>query len=469
MPIKPKTLEGIGTEVLYPLASLKLKIMNALTEAKIPNIGKVPYKIKPNVIESLKKRGITSPVSLGEEITKNPVQALKKIEPALSNVYSDILNNVVVRNGKLYGRVQDSNLNSLYRISADQFSSVPDNRKDFINALNSVVYGRPLVGKDKFIDIANNPFQTAHMHGLSASSFVGKAMDDVGSKLRGPVIMNTGTGLYTKPSAYNNVTGEIILNNPGITTPTHELFHAKDYKQNPVTKKLIKNIGEVLAATALVGTPASILYGKKVSDYIPGSVDDAIINAYKYAGPEMWLAGKLMGNYPEFYATKNTKRVIRENPKYFETLGAAYGIPSSANDISTNQDVKARTYPSSMATKYGLLRLGTLPLYLSKESSAAVNLAPSDYAAAIKDRLFSKLKSIKGLATGSLDAELWKGLLYHDSANKYKRISGAVPVTLVAALAPLVALGEYYRGVNKPPQFFPGQDYDKDIKQGLGA
>jgi len=36
-------------------------------------------------------------------------------------------------------------------------------------------------------------------------------------------------------------------------------------------------------------------------------------------------------------------------------------------------------------------------------------------------------------------------------------------------MVPLVALGEYYKDVKKPKQNAFGPDYEKDIKQGLGA
>jgi hypothetical protein len=246
------------------------------------------------------------------------------------------------------------------------------------------------------------------------------------------------------------------------------LFHSKDFSNS--LRRHIPTIGGALAKTSLVGAPVSILYGDEISKIIPGTIDDKIIKAFKYAGPEMYLAGSALQHSPEFYAVKNTKRVIKENPQYFEGLSKIHGMPNTAANLMSAQDVKARTYPAGLLTNYGLLRLGTLPLYLSKQSSMGpVSLTPKDYGNLAKSIITEQINSIKGFFSGVRDPEIAKGLLYHDSANKYKPIASVIPAAIISAMVPSILLGEYFSNVKKPTPVLPAPAYSKDIKQGLGA
>lgn len=475
MPINPKTLEGIGTALLYPLAALKLRLLSAKGEPRIPGKSLVPYQITPKMVETLKKKNLDSLTNLAAGQAVDPVNTMKAVDPVLSSLYANILKNTVIRNGKVYGRIKDSNINALSRIDApilsDVVKKVSPKSAQFLSGANAPIYGRNPLPSEKILDISSDYRGTVQNNALLTTGIVAQAMKDVGIKTKNPVLVNAGNSLHTKPSQYVNSTDSITLNNPLIATPTHELFHVKDFKSHPISKKLVKDVGDVLSASALAGAPVSILYGDRIAKEIPGSIDDAIINAYKYAGPEMWLAGKAMSNASELYAVKNTKNVISKNPEYWSALSSAMGIPASPEQLMSMQDVKGRSYPSMMATKYGLMRLGTIPLYLSKESSAlpSVKVTPADYGNATKGQLLKYINSIKGIATGIFDKNLWGGVMYHDSANKYPPISKSIPLSTLAAMVPLVALGEYYKDVKKPKQNAFGPDYEKDIKQGLGA
>jgi hypothetical protein len=476
MPIKPSKLENIARGFVNPFAQLKLGLLHAVSEPKIPNTGKVPFNISTKMINRLSKDKLDDFANLVIEQATNAKNTYKKVDPVLSSLYQDILNNVVFRNGKAYVRNKDSFLNSIKKIDGETINDlmkagVPPTAINEAIVKNSPFYGRKVGGSDKILDMAFTPGDSMQNYALYTSAIAGKAARDVGMKLKYPILVNAGDSVYTKPSQFVPQRGELVLNRPFISTPVHELSHAKDFKSSIISRNL-PIVGDTLSTASLIGSPLSILYGDKIADAIPGKADDALISAMKYAGPEIWLAGQAMRHYPEFYATKNTKDIIRKNKQYYEGLMSA--MPGGGQSIDTlieNQDAKARTYPSSVISRYGLLRLGTLPLYLSKESSAApkITVTPADYANVAKNEILRRVRSIKNLAIGMTDKEIWKGLLYHDSANKYTPISKVLPVSTLAAMVPLVALGEYYKDQIKPPPVIPGPSYKDSIKQGLGA
>lgn len=476
MPIKPSKLENLSRSLLSPFTRIKLGMINAMSEPRIPNSGVVPFHVSTGAINRLGKDNLDDIANLLVGQLTNYQRTAKKVDPVLSSLYQDILKNVVIRDGKAYVRNKDSFLNSIRKVNTDTIgklrkSSISDTSLDSLNIANEPFYGRGLAGSDKIIDMALSHGDTMQNSALYTTAIASRAAKDVGVKLKYPLLVNAGDSFYTQPSQFVPQRGELVLNRPFITTPVHELSHAKDFKNSIISRNL-PIAGNVISTAALAGAPVSILYGDKIADAIPGKADDALITAMKYAGPEIWLAGQAMQHYPEFYATKNTKDIIGKNRQYYESVASAMpGGGQSADTILMNQDAKARTYPSMIAGKYGLLRLGTLPLYLSKESSASpkITVTPADYANVAKNEVLRRVRSLKNLAIGMTDKEIWKGLLYHDSANKYTPISKVLPVSTLAAMVPLVALGEYYKDQQKPQLQIPGPSYKDSIKQGLGA
>ena len=455
MPIKPGAIEKAIAPLVHPFASLKTRMLYAMNEPRISPPGfNLPYRITPEIVKKLHASGVLDPndASRFAQLVQNEgtkIKAFHAVDPAHAKLAENILHSFVVRNGKQYVRNLDSNLNSLRKVTDPGILSS----------------ARATAGNDPMGDY----FPQNMASGSNASTILANALKSTGAPIPKQVIVIPGGSLFSKPSSIESSTGKMYLNNPLITTPIHELFHAKDYSSGAL-KKYAPIAGSVLSKLSLAGTPISILYGNEMSKIIPGTVDDKIINAFKYAGPEMYLAGAALQHSPEFYAVKNTKRAIGKNPKYFEGLSGLYGMPNDAKTLSDVQDMKARTYPSGILTNYGLLRMGTLPLYLAKQSSVnPTTITAKDYGDVAKGILMQRVNSIKGFFQGARDPEIIKGLLYHDSANKYKPVSSVIPAAIISAMVPSILLGEYFSHVKKPKPAIPAPAYSNDIKQGLGA
>jgi len=467
MPIKPKIAERIGHELLYPFSAMKLQLLKAMKEPRISTGSSVPFHVDASVIKKLQELNIRGMPDAAKMLGSGPA-SMSKMDTVSSKIYSDYLKNIVIRNGKPYVRQHDSALNMIKSapektpINELKNLSGPENIP-LLQAVNSAVFGKHVSPESVAID------STGNLSRIGAAGVLAHAAKNVGIMPKRPVLIQGSPSLFSAPSSFRPESNEVILNNPLITTPTHELFHAKDVRDSRLSK-IVPKIGQALAGASLVGAPMSILYGDEMSKVIPGTVDDKIIKAMKYAGPEMYLAGKVLQHSPEFYAVKNTKNVIGKNPGYFEELAAAHGSPgTTAKDLIDSQNIKARTYPSGLLSQYGMLRLGTLPLHLAKQSSPDLNISAKDYANVAKNMVLRNWQGLKEFGAGVKDPEVWKALAYHDSANKYKNISSVLPLTSMISLVPLIALGEYFKDTKKPKHPHLGPSYKNDIKQGLGA
>lgn len=474
MAMKPGKIHGLSKTIGRPFATLGLKVTAHANEPKIFNVSKVPYEIPSSALELLKKKGITDISSYIDDISSGSLKTIAETDAARSIIFRSMLNNALVRNGKIYKRNADSILNTIKRLEGQKITKeMLDANKAVgaaVNATNAPYYGRAVsVGDVLMDDIARIGHSVPVLSGATATA-AAKASEIAGTKPKLPILVNTGGSQYSLPSSYGTMSGRLVLNTPFLTTPTHEMFHAKDFKNN-ILPRIASPVGSVVENLALVGSPISILYGDKISNEIPGNVDDALINTLKYVGPELFLAGRLARRSPELYAVKNTKSAIKNNQKYFESAAASLGKPISSENLMKMQDVKGRTYPASALTDYGLLRLGTMPLYMMKQSSTSFvspTIGAKDYVSAAKGLIKNKINSIRGLAKGITDTEVIKSMLYHDSANKYNRISTLNIPQNIMMLLPAIIVGEHYRNQQTPP-IINVLDYKKDIKQGLGA
>jgi hypothetical protein len=454
---------------------MKLQVARNAIEPRVSGSGGlVPYEITPKMISKLKSLGLDNIFEIERKIANNPAkigEILGKMDPVKSGILKSLLENSVVRNGKLYTRTTDSLLNSIKKVDSkslgDAAKILDPDMLGLVQAANSQYLGRVPGLNDQLFEIPSNAADLLSTRASGFASMIANASKKTGAMTKRPVSVIPGNSMLSVPSSFNQDGGRVTLNNPLITTPVHELFHVKDRNEN-LSTKIVPKFGQILAGTALAGTPISILYGNKIADAIPGNIDNAIINAYKYAGPEMYLAGKALEHSPEFYAVKNTKKEIASNPKYYEQLAASYGNPIGSGALQEVQDIKARTYPTGMLTNYGLLRLGTLPLHFAKQASS-IHVTPKDYANVGTGIVKKYIDSLKGFIAGVKDPEVAKGILYHDSANKYKSISEVLPATMVFSMLPAIALGEYMRNLKNPSGKIVGPDYQDSIKQGLGA
>jgi len=455
MPISPGTLDTIGAKVLRPFSSMKLHMLSGMNEPTISQGGfSLPYKITPDMVKKLVESGVVDskdPLKMMRLIAdpKTRVKTFAALETVNSKIAEKILNAFVVRNGKAYSRNIDSHLNSMRKIT----------NPDILAALKT----------NKLADPIETFLPQAVVDANATTGIIANALKTTGAKFPSNISVFPGGSLYSKPSSIVSATEDLRLNNPLITQPTHEIYHAKDFQSSKL-KKYLPTAGGALAKLSLGATPVSILYGDEISKVIPGTVDDKIVKAFKYAGPEMYLLGSALQHSPEFSAVRNTKNAIKKNPEYYENLSATFGMPTSASTLSDIQDVRGRTYPSGLLLNYGLLRAGTLPLYLAKQSSLqSPHVGIGMYGDVAKWEVKKRIDAVKNFILGAKDPEVVKSLLYHDSANKYKTISSVIPAALVAGIVPGVLLGEYFSYAQKPKPQLPAPKYEDDIKQGLGA
>lgn len=448
MAIKPITLSDIGKKVLPTVAQLPLKAAIRGNEPAIP---------PPNF-------PLVVPSSIANLIT--PAGGLKPQGNAL--IARALLDSIVMRGDKPYMRMPDSRFSAIKKIPIDamgkDFSKLTQGKKDALTIYHKPFFGRAFTKTDPLIDTA--PLKSLGP-AIAQSALVGTAAQHVGVPITRPVVVTgSHSPMFSTPSGIVGTRGDITLNAPLITTPLHELSHAKDFQMNP-WKKYLPVAGQALGYAGLLGTPVSILYGKELSKAIPGSVDDKIINAVKYFGPEMYLAGAAMQTYPELYATKNTKKLLGENKNFYGAMTGALGSNSSIEDLQRIQDLKAKTYLSGHLGAYGLLRLGTLPLYMGKESSLKVQPPTmADYARAVKNQIMQVPQAFKGVWQGVSDPNVVKSMLYHDSANKYKPISDVTSLPMLLSLLPILATSIYLNGEKKPSVVPSGTN---DVLKGLGA
>lgn len=447
----PGKIEALGKRLVVPFTRMRLGKMVAGTDPILTTGGtKVPYEVSKALIKKINAAGFGGYQNFSQSVKGDPAAAMRsmgKLNSSNSELLKNILNSIVVRDGKYYYRTKDSMLNSLKEIKG---GDVDDFVKNFPGE-----------------DITKLLLYNTHRGAVPTTQVIAEAARMTGSKIPRELVVTDGGSFFSSPTSLHAAKDSMVINNPRLTAPSHEFLHEKDYQNS--LRRAIPQIGRGIAATSLIGTPVSLLYGDKLSSIIPGTVDDKIINTLKAVGPEIFLAGSAIQHSPEIYANKHTKNMIKNNPSYFGGMSKLMGGPSDVQDLVDIQDVKARSYPSGILTNYGLLRLGTLPMLLSKNAAlSSPGVSAADYGGTAVGVLSGYLNAMKGLARGVRDKNVIQGLLYHDSANKYKSIPTIVSPALLASMIPIIALDQYMSSHKKPS---PAKvaDYGDSIKQGLGA
>jgi hypothetical protein len=157
-------------------------------------------------------------------------------------------------------------------------------------------------------------------------------------------------------NAYNPAAGELRLSDISPKQVFHEFGHARDlgrkWRRNTV-------LGSNALGKALMYTvPASILMGDKVSDTLPGSIDDKIISTLQKYGPEAWLASKAISDlHPELVATRHAGSKL----KSLADIAPEFGGDFLKRQLKANRLGMLGRVPR-VALPYGLMALARMAM-----------------------------------------------------------------------------------------------------------
>lgn len=178
-------------------------------------------------------------------------------------------------------------------------------------------------------------------------------------------------------NAFNPMASEMRFADVSPKQVFHEFGHARDLGR-PWRRNMVVG-ADALGKTLKYTVPASILFRDAISDYVPGSVDDKVVDALQAYGPEAWLASKVVSDlHPELVATRHAGKKIKAlegvlDPSFLKKqlrankLGMASRIPRVAIPYALMALARS-AMKNEVKKKDGLEKESAVPLPAALES-----------------------------------------------------------------------------------------------------